>query len=178
MPNKSLKKNISSKKNKSNFNKESLELLQNGMSQIYILLASSIIVVLYTSSMIYYLNTLKDCKCYKVINKDNSSNLTYLITIESIILAINLFIFLMCIYTISMIGTIKSGGGDGDMIPFYISIVIMLVINGYFIYYVYKLSQNIDPECPCTQSPLRYLLYIQSLITLIYTIIILFNLFV
>jgi hypothetical protein len=175
MPNKILKKKVSLKNNKLSLNKNSVEFLKSG--QIYTLLATSIILVIYTSSMIYYLNKLKDCECYKLKNKNNYSNLSYLITIEAIILAVNLLTAIMCIFVISMTSGIKSGGAKDDIIPFYISIILMLIISIYFVYYVYKLYENVDPDCPCTQSPLRYLLYIQAILTIINIIILLFNLF-
>ena len=171
-------KNLKSKKTELKINKNSLDFLKSG--KIYSLLVSSAIVVIYTSSMIYYLNKLKNCECYELKNKSNYSNLTFLITIEAIILTVNLLMFIMGLFIISTINSIKSGGGsnNNDMIPFYISLIITLVVSAYFIYYVYKLSENVDEDCKCTQNPLRYLLYIQALITLIYIIILLFNLFV
>lgn len=158
-----------------NLNKNSLEFLQSG--QIYTVLITSIILVIYTSSMIYYLNKLKDCDCYELKNKKNYSNLSYLITIEAILLAVHLLIFIMSVFVISMTSGIKRGGSKEDVIPFYISMIIMLIISVYFVYYIYKLYENVDPDCPCTQNPLRYLLYIQAILTIVNIIIMLFNLF-
>ena len=61
-----------------------------------------------------------------------------------------------------------SGGGKSDFTMIYLFYLLMLIIDGLFIYYVYRLSQNVNEDCECTKSWLRYLLYIQSIYLLIF----------
>ena len=76
--------------------------------------------------------------------------------------------------TISTINSLKSGGGKKILHPsLYVGFTIYILINGYFVYYVYKLYENVDIDrkdkqeyCDCSHSWLRYLLYIQSLLIL------------
>lgn len=125
-------------------------------------LAIYTIYILYIGSIIFYLNKLKDCPCFQYKNETNYTNLTYLIVIESILLALSIIITLVVLGLISATYTLKSGGAKGFMNYVFISLVLQILIYGYFIYYVYKLYENVDEDCECTQSWLRYLLYIQT----------------
>ena len=133
---------------------------------LYIFLAIIMFNIIYLSAIIYYLNKLKSCTCFQIKNKLNYSNISYLIIIESILLIVYVFSLLMTLYSLMIIGKSKSGGGKSLLSAHLISLIIMLLVYGYFIYYVYKLYENIDEDCECTQSWLRYLLYIQAVLML------------
>jgi hypothetical protein len=142
---------------------------------IIILLIWCIIVISYISSIIYYLNSLKDCSCYKMVNKTNFSNLTYLIIIESIILSLHVILAISCL--ILLIGSkLQNGGNKSTNFILYLSAIISLIIYGFFFYYVYKLHENIDEKCDCSKSKLRYLLYIQCFAMIITLVINYYNL--
>jgi len=148
----------------SNFNKElskknNLKML-NGV--IYTTLIINIIFIIYISSIIYYLNKLKECQCFLDKNKSNYSNINYLIIIESILLAFQIILLLLIVFAIYMINNAKIGGGKDRMISAYIMFLFLFLIYGSFIYYVFKLSENISDDCSCSKSSLRYLLYIQT----------------
>ena len=134
--------------------------------RIYSLLVVCIIIILYVSGIIHYLNTLKNCSCFQDKNSKNYSNLTYLIVIESIILALHILVTIVLVGGLYAINSGAVGGANIDKTPFIISIIISLIIYGFFFFYVYKLSENVSVDCPCTQSKLRYLLYIQAIFLL------------
>jgi hypothetical protein len=155
-----------------------LKILKNSnvKGNIYGLLMLTIFNIVFISSIIFYLNTLKDCKCFEEKNVDNYSNLNYLITIESIVLALNIILTLGCIFVILAINDLKSGGGENKAIlSYYIIFIIYILLYGYFMYYVYKLYQNVDENCDCTQSWLRYLLYFQIIFMIIQIIMVIFS---
>lgn len=171
MPSK-IKKSI--KKNKENFNQIMKNLsgknkLDKSLitTMLYSILAVTLISVAYISSIIYYLNTLKSCKCFQEKNENNYSNLTFLIIIESIILTMNIILVLGTLFMISMVNNLPSGGAENKNMWFYLWFVVYLGIYGYFIYNVYKIYENIDPNCDCTENWLRYLLYIQAVVMLV-----------
>lgn len=139
--------------------KDNLKMLK-GM--VYIILIVNIIIIIYISSIIYYLNKLKECQCFLDKNKSNYSNINYLIVIESILLAFQIIVFISIVYVIYMINNAKIGGGKDIMITAYITFSILFLIYGFFVYYVFKLSENISDDCSCSKSWLRYLLYIQT----------------
>lgn len=138
-------------------NIKSTNILTNAF---YFMIFIFIILIIYIGSIIHYLNKLKECPCFLEKNKENNSNITYLIVIESIILAIYIIYVLGLIYLIYVFNSKKIGGGIRIMS--YISFLLILIINGFFIYYVSKLSQNVSEDCECSKSWIRYLLYIQS----------------
>ena len=139
--------------------KDNLKMLK-GM--VYIILIVNIIIIIYISSIIYYLNKLKECQCFLDKNKSNYSNINYLIVIESILLAFQIILLLSIIYAIYMINNAKNGGGKDIMISAYIMFSVLFLIYGFFVYYVFKLSENISDDCSCSKSWIRYLLYIQT----------------
>ena len=144
---------------------------------IYVSLAFLIINIIYISSIIYYLNNLKECACYEVKNKINYSNITYLIVIESILLIINIIGFIGMIGLLSNLSSLqnlakgmnvnklsnKINKSSPGMHIYSIILFVYVIVYGYFIYYTYKLHENVDDNCKCTQSWLRYLLYIQAI---------------
>jgi hypothetical protein len=129
---------------------------------IYITLIINIIFIIYISSIIYYLNKLKECQCFLDKNKSNYSDINYLIIIESILLAFQIIAFISIVYVIYIINNVKIGGGKETTITVYIIFSILFLIYGFFVYYVFKLSENISDDCSCSKSWLRYLLYIQT----------------
>jgi hypothetical protein len=104
---------------------------------LYSILAVTLISVAYISSIIYYLNTLKSCKCFQEKNENNYSNLTFLIIMESIILTMNIILVLGTLFMISMVNNLPSGGSENKNMWFYLWFVVYLGIYGYFIYNVY-----------------------------------------
>ena len=145
---------------------------------LIILIVITIIYILYLSFIIYYINQLKTCSCFKT-DETNSINLQYLIIIESIKLAFQIVILL---YILSLIVKVKnfSGGNlksNNNSIGRYIYLVLYLLINGYFIYYVYLISKNIKEDCKCSNSSLRYLLYLQTFIMFFNLILIFIGIF-
>jgi hypothetical protein len=146
-------------------NRVNTKLIKNDPSLkniLYFLLTILIFNIIYISAILYYLSKLKDCTCFQIKNKINYSNINYLIIIESIILFMYIISLIATLYSISIINNPKSGGGKSFNPSQLISLIIMILIYGYFVYYVYKLYENVDKDCECTQSWLRYLLYIQA----------------
>lgn len=155
------------------------KLASSARSVLFFVLAFYIICILYVGSIIFYLNKLKDCPCFQYKNETNYTNLTYLIIIESVLLAFYVVITLVIIGLILATYSLKSGGAKGFINYVFIALILQILIYGYFIYYVYKLYENVDKDCECTQSWLRYLLYIQSgfmLLAVLGYIISIFNL--
>lgn len=136
------------------------------ISPIYVMLIINLIVIAYISGIIHYLNKLQSCDCYKDKNDENYSNLTYMVIIEAIILTLYIISTLVIIISLFAIKDIKqSGAGKKGMTTYLIvTLILNLIITGYFVYNVYKLSENIDPACDCTKDWLRYLLYIQAFV--------------
>ena len=136
------------------------------ISPIYAILIINLIVIAYVSGIIHYLNKLQSCDCYKDKNDENYSNLTYMVIIEAIILTIYIISTLVIIISLFAIKNIKQSGAGKKGISTYllISLIINLALTIYFVYNVYKLSENIDPACDCTKDWLRYLLYIQAFV--------------
>lgn len=149
-------------------------LTKNSKNIIYVMLATIIFNIAYLGGILFYLVKLRDCTCYQIRNKINYSNLTYLIIIESILLAFSIITLIGLLSTLSIVNSLKNGGGKKALHPsLYVGFTIYILINGYFIYYVYKLYENVDVDhkdtnehCECSHSWLRYLLYIQSLLIL------------
>jgi len=127
-----------------------------------------VVIIIYISAIISYLNKLKECSCYVDKNNNASSELTYLTVIESVILSINLILLLFILFMKSKINNLTYGGGNNDtknnLLEYYICAFVLFVIYFYFIYYVYKLHRNVDDKCECSKNWLRYLLYFQVLL--------------
>ena len=150
---------LPSKFNKVLGKKYNVELIKK---YLYSILITNIIVIIYVISIIYYLNNLKVCSCFNDKNKNNYSNINYLIVIECIILAMQFIVLMSVTYMIYILNKYKNGGNKENKMIMVISILILFLIYGYFVYYVFKLSKNISDECECSKSWLRYLLYIQT----------------
>ena len=119
-----------------------------------------IIGILFVGSILYYLNKLKTCQCFIERNKKNHSNIEFLIIVEGVILALFIFGFLTSLFVLY---SVKSGGNYGNYIIYGLIVLFLIIfVQSYFIYNVYKLSQNIDEKCECAKSWIRYLLYIQT----------------
>ena len=95
--------------------------------------------------------------------------------IEVISIALNI---VMVIQLFSLYFAVSSMRGGGKEIKFYMLLILFLyiIVYGYFIYFVYKLSQNIKYDCLCAQSPIRFLLYAQAILIFIYLLFIIFGL--
>lgn len=178
MPNKTMKnlKKIKKNKNLMSMTKSisekitpnnALKIINKAKGPMYIILLLCVLVIIYISSIIFYLNKLKSCQCFQDNNSKNYSNINYLIGIESIILIINIILALFFLFAINKINELTSGGSNDDLTIYYITFIILLLLYGYFIYYVYKLYQNIDENCECAQSWIRYLLYFQVLLLIL-----------
>ena len=178
---KKLKKNVlkSSKKemNKkptSSLNTDTFSIMENNNyevlkklnSLIPFILTFNIIMILYVGSIIYYLHQIKNCQCFIEKNKNNYTNINYLLIIEYIILSVNVFMVLILIFIFnnnSKSNLTKKGGAIQNFpTPFLIYFCLIFVVYSFFVYYVYKLHENITEDCECSKSWLRYLLYIQS----------------
>ena len=148
---------------------------------VYGLLVYYLIVIAYISAIIHYLVNLRNCECYKDKNGENYSNLTYLIIIESILLALSVLAVIGLIPIIILLNKTSQSGGAGlfDYLRqgqlFFM--LFYLVIYGLFLFYVFRLYENVNISCPCTQSRLRYLLYIQTLFIFIGVIMNIFAFF-
>ena len=130
-----------------------------------LLLFSLIIIIAYISAIIFYLNNLKNCSCYNELDKNNYSNLNYLIIIESILLSFNIIFAILCLIGIFYSNKLQKGGNKNINYILYFAAIITLIIYGFFFYYVYKVHQNLNKihDCDCSQSKLIYLLYIQCI---------------
>jgi len=132
--------------------------------------------VLYTlyiivySFIIYYLVNLKKCLCFQEENKENYSNINYLIILESFGLILCIFLFIGVLIVLYSINSKQKGGMQNIVsITKYITIfciIIILIIQFYFIYNVKKLEENIKKDCDCSNNWIRYLLYIQTVLIL------------
>lgn len=170
------KQNNIMKKLKKSFPSKSLKNVQSTImsgfkTPIYGLLVYYLIVIIYISSIIHYLVNLRNCECYKDKNSKNYSNLTYLIVIESILLALSIIAVVGLIPLIVLINKGSQSGGAGlfDYLREgqLLFILFYLVIYGLFLFYVFRLYENVNINCHCTQSWLRYLLYIQTVMIFI-----------
>ena len=121
---------------------------KNYYSIIYIVVF--ILVLIYISFIIYYLNNLIKCDCYE--DKD----LKYLLYSEYIILFIafiNIIIFYLIIND-----SIK------DLNYLFIIPIISLIVYIYIIYSTINVYKNTNVSCNCSMSIIRYMLYIQAII--------------
>ena len=135
------------------------------------------IIIFLIGYIIYYLNNLKKCRCFQEEN-NNNVNIDYLIIIEALGIAWNVIILINLISYYMSINKLKSGGySTKTKIYLYIAIIVYLMIYGFFVHNVFKLSQNVNEDCLCTQHPVRYLLYFQALIIFIFLILMIFGLF-
>lgn len=150
----------------------------NVRSFLIITLIFNIIMVIFFSSIIYYLNSLKSCNCY-LENQVKKANLNYLIIIEAISLAFNV---ITVIYLVSLLIRLNNfEGGNKNSGSKYFAIVFFLIylfIYGYFVYNVYLIADNIDfsdvNNCDCSKNPIRYLLYAQGILVFVNLIMFLF----
>lgn len=175
-----LKKNNIVNRNKKLFNKELRKKLKNlGITKRddvfdYVINGFNILIIYYlcyiifVSGIIYYINQIKDCKCFQEKNKLVGVNITYIYILEIIILVLGLFTFIQLVISRSLINRVINGGNKQNSnnslkIMFFITII----INGYLIYNIAKLSEIPIDDCQCDNSSLRYLLYIQAILMVI-----------
>jgi hypothetical protein len=134
----------------------------------YFILSFSLLGIIYISLIIYYLNNLSKCNCFNQLNDNNYSDINFLIFIEYIILILFILLFLISINNFFML----KGGNYSNKYDF-LSIFILffiLSINIYILLTILKISQNVNNDCKCTNSWIRYLLYFQGIIILFNTI--------
>ena len=122
--------------------------------------------LLYISLIIYYLYQLKNCICS--FKNKNTINLDYLIGIE---------LFVLLLYILSIVYLYYSNDNKIRKIQekynYYIIIynIFLILLYIYYSNNVSKLYQNIDENCICTQSWIKFLLRIQSFFLIIHVII-------
>lgn len=147
--------------------------------------------IIFYSFIIYYLVNLKKCLCFQEENKENYSNINYLIIFESLGLILCIISFIGISILLYSINSKQKGGMQNIVsitkyiIIFCIVIIFIIsIIQFYFMYNVKKLEENIKKDCDCSHNWIRYLLYIQTIIVLfsfiifiIVGIIILFSIF-
>ena len=162
------KKSSSSKKTKNIMKKmENITEAQNNeiseyrINTLYYSLFIYIIVALLVSGIIKYLKELQKCDCFMDKNSKYSDNLKYVLYIEYIILGLNILSIISIVYL--LITSNQKGGIDISTMKFFIMIYLTcyICIFAYFIYSFYLLQQNINDSCACSESSLKYLLYIQ-----------------
>jgi len=160
---------------KINKNYDLLKVKNNYLNVIGFSIFLLLVIIAIMAYIIYYLNRLKYCPCFQLENINNRTNLDYLIIIEVISIALNI---VMVIQLFSLYFAVSSMRGGGKEIKFYMLLILFLyiIVYGYFIYFVYKLSQNIKYDCLCAQSPIRFLLYAQAILIFIYLLFIIFGL--
>ena len=146
------------------------------------LLSASIFItalfIFFLGYIVYYLNNLKKCRCFQEENSMNKSNIEYLIIIEAVTIAMNVIVLINLLSIYMNVDKLKSGGYSGKTKLFiYIGVLIYLTVYGFFVHNVYKLSQSVDEDCLCSQDPIRYLLYFQAILILIYLIFMILGVF-
>lgn len=141
---------------------------------------TTLILILLLGYIIFYLNNLRSCQCFQDENNKNVSNIDYLIIIEALSLAMNIIILINLLSLYLSVDKIKSGGAYSfnTKLSLYIGILVYIIVYGFFVYNVFKLSENVKYDCVCSSHPIRYLLYIQAFITFIYLILLSFGLFI
>jgi len=184
MPNKKIKSNFKNVNKLEKFNnlngykKAMIEYRKYLTISIILIIVISIILIIWCSIIINYLSKINSCNCYNEENKSNYSDIQYLIILETIIIVISIFfILLFSPYLYLYFIKNKSGGGMSSNPLKYIMSLLYIIVWGFFVYYVYKFSENVNVNCICTQSWIRYLLYIQSFFMLITILVVFFMLF-
>jgi len=176
------KKNLNNKLNTIKMNNSNIKydfnvVKKNVRSFLVNVLIITIISVIYLAFILYYLNNLKKCNCFLEEN-ETSININYLIIIESIIMAFQVVVF---IYILSLLGRLENFNGgsrsSGESFFMFIYFILYFLIYGYFIYYVYLLSQKMPENCECANSPIKYLLYLQTIIIFINLVVSLVGIF-
>jgi len=184
---KSIKKSASKGKSKLSKNLSNVNLSNVNLSNVkssfsgYLisLIIFTLIYIIAIGYIIKYLNDLKKCDCFEKENASNKVNLNYIVIIEYVSLVLGiiaLFKFMMMYYVLS---SIKSGGGNniGEKMFMYVYILLIIGIYGFFIYNVFELMKNNDPKCECTQKPIRFILYFQTILMSLSVLSLVFALF-
>jgi hypothetical protein len=130
-------------------------------ANITTLIIMYIIIFIYISFIIYYLNNLIKCECYE--DKD----LKYLIYCEYALLVLT-FINLIFLYLISN-DSIK------NVSYLFIIPILLLIFYIYIIYATINVYKNTNINCKCSMSNIRYMLYIQAIVLLFSFIALIFD---
>jgi len=155
-----------------------VKVKSNYSDVIGITILITIILIIMMGYIIYYLNNLKKCDCFKKENVENTVSIDYLIIIEAIGLTMNVIILINLITLYMSVNKIKSGGASYHQKLFiYLILSLYVLIYGLFVYNVYKLSQNVKEDCLCATHPVRFLLYIQAFLVFVYLVLLVLGLF-
>jgi hypothetical protein len=167
--------NISQKMNMNN--KIELLRLSKKMSEKKLIFSSpivfSLIFILSLGGIIYYLFQLKSCMCFEERNKEYKVNINYLLFIDIILFILYVILFILFMYAYNQ--PMSGGGGISKMIQgaystILIVLLLLIVLTLFFLFYVYKLSLSLDESCSCSNSKLKYLLYAQSVLSLLFVV--------
>ena len=162
-----LKKKSKITKNLDNFdnNLNLITMKSNASGFLISLILFNLIYLILIGYIIKYLYDLKKCDCFEKENTENKVNLNYLIIIEYAVLFLGLITCIKFFIKYYTLKNIKSGGGNiGEKIFIYIYILSTIGIYGFFIFNVFKLMKNTDSKCECTQKPIRFILYFQTIL--------------
>jgi len=134
----------------------------------------SVIFILSLIGIIYYLTQLKNCVCFQKRNEENKTSLNYLIIIDILLLIFYILVFFLLVFSKNS-KSMSGGGSSGNILKnvYYgiiISVIILIVLTMFFINYVYRLSLSVDPDCECSNSKLKYLLYGQAVLSILFLI--------
>lgn len=154
-----------------------LKLKSSYQSVLMISILISILIIIMICYVINYLLKLKKCYCFDNENNDTKVNIEFLLIMHIIFLAINLIILINLISYYFSIDKIKVSGGsiiNKNKIIGMIIILLYTLVYGFFIYNIYKLSNNIKKDCECSRNPIRFLLYIEAFLLLIHLVITLY----
>lgn len=122
--------------------------------------------IIFISIILNYLKNVDKCTCYNEENNKNV-NIKYLIAIETLLIIVNVMIFLLFAYNLYSIKNIQNGGGMfKNQTLNIIILVVYAILYSIFVYYVYNYAKKVDINCKCTYNWIRYLLYIQSFVML------------
>ena len=182
---KSSKKNLMNAKKISNlFNddvkikdkKTLLKIKNNMLNTANIGIFLNIISIIIIGCIIYYLNNLKECDCFKMNENDSKFGLNYIIFIEIIQIIGNLLLIYVLYRTYQFTNKLKVGGNK-EINYTLIALLVNVIIYSFFVYYIYQLSQHIKDDCECAQRPIRFLLYLQGILVFFNILMGLFDLF-
>ena len=166
--NKKLKREIFKKSLKNELTKmglkNNIEPFNFILSMANILIIFYLFYIFFISGIIHYINQIKDCKCFQEKNKLVGVNITYIYILEIIMLIISIIMFLNLLFLRSIITKIKNGGNKSILTTNKITYLLSLIVNGYLIYNIVKISEIPTDDCECDKSWLKNLLYIQVII--------------
>lgn len=107
---------------------------------------------------IKYINELENCRCFLNKDKNNLENVERMIEVEYYFV-FSLVLFMVYLAVMVFVGKRIRG------LEIFIGLLFVLsrLLQLYFIYLTFNISRDITPECKCSHSNLRYVLYFQAL---------------